>query len=514
RDVDVRSDVYALGVMLYEMLSVTLPHDVSSCSLRAAVGPIGDSMPRRLRDVAPGLPADYEIVVATAMAHDVQQRYQGAADLHDDVQRLLQREPIRARRPSMWYQLRRLVRRHRLASALIGAICLGLIIFTSVVTVQAFSLAQQRDQIQLELERANIEAEKANSVKIFMEQMFVAADPTFGKTDVTVLQALEQANALLEQDHDNHPQVRAAVRVSIAELLTGLGEYDKSTPMFEQAVSILREAQPVPAIDLAVALRFLAGNRFDTSRYDEAVPLLLESIGLFQQAGAASSPEGMRTRNDLGIIYHLRGDLDDAQHHYNLALQGRLAQDDVSPAAVAQSRHNLGSVLLDLERYDEAQVQLQAAIEYGQAHRPDSMSLSQSQKALGQVFLRTDRIAEALALFEANLAMCQRVLGDDHPQTILIRHHVAMGLRAAGQLDAAEATLDQVIAQSEARLGPDHLFTALARLTQAGCHFDQGRIEASRTLLDQVEPVLSAHYNPTHPNRVDAATLRAALHAH
>jgi WD40 repeat protein len=171
-EVDARADVYALGVVLYQLLTGALPHDFKGSSLLEAARLIREDEPARVARVDPSLRGDIDVIVQKATEHDRERRYQSAADLAADIRRHLKGEPIQARADSTIYMVRKLLGRHKTATAAIIAAVLGLAAFAAYASVQSSREATAKERYRTELSVTNVERGRL----LGMTGNFAAAD--------------------------------------------------------------------------------------------------------------------------------------------------------------------------------------------------------------------------------------------------------------------------------------------------------------------------------------------------
>ena len=195
-EIDLRTDVYALGVMLYEMVTGQLPYDLTRAQIPEAVRIICEQAPRSISATFTGtrrLDADVITIAGKCLEKEASRRYQSAAQLGDDVQRYLTDQPILARPPSAAYQLKKLAARHKGAVAFAATVFVLVAALAATSTVQAVRIARERD-------RANQEAETAQKVSQFLEDLFKVPDPSESRgSTVTAREILDQGAARVDQ---------------------------------------------------------------------------------------------------------------------------------------------------------------------------------------------------------------------------------------------------------------------------------------------------------------------------
>jgi serine/threonine protein kinase len=213
-DIDTRSDVYSLGVVLYELMTDQLPYDTRGMTLTEAARAIYEQSPRPAGSIRRELRGDLETIAGKALEKDRDRRYQSAAGLAEDIGHFLAREPIRARPPSAFYQLRRLIARHRLAAGLVGLIALLTAASAIVATTQAVRLRNERNRASTALERESRARKDAEEVVSFLESLFSQSDPTVSATPADGARPDRQRGGAPEKRSEGPGHPRAVADVS------------------------------------------------------------------------------------------------------------------------------------------------------------------------------------------------------------------------------------------------------------------------------------------------------------
>jgi tetratricopeptide (TPR) repeat protein len=281
-EVDTRTDVYSLGVILYELLAGKGPYEIGR-TLPDAVATILRSDPRPLASISRAYRGDVDTIVSKALEKNKERRYASAASLAEDIRRYLDDQPIVARPPSTGYQLQKFVLRHKALVAGTAAVFLALSLGVVAATWQAI--------------RARREAARATAMNSFMTQMLTAADPQEdGSKDVTVAELLLQASEKADKTLQGQPEVEADARMMLGATFYSLGKLDQSLKELKRAVA-LRESGVGKNTDAhAQALREL-GASLDSN--DD----LAASADAYERASKILAALGPSHARDLAMNY-------------------------------------------------------------------------------------------------------------------------------------------------------------------------------------------------------------------
>ena len=421
--IDTRTDVYALGVILYEMLAGILPYDVSPAAIAEAIRVICEDPPKPLRSTFHGsrrLDADLETIVGKALEKEADRRYASAAAMAEDVERHLESQPILARPPSAMYQMRMFARRNR---TLVGSATVALV----MLVVFAAAMAVQSGRIRREAERANREAATAREVSEFLIGLFDRSDPTLAQGEDLTARELLDSGADQIEELDDQPQTQAAFMETMGRVFTDLGEFDRAAPLLDRAVEIRTMHADVDELALAGALYHQATLIDLQGRYEEAEAPARRSVEIREQR-LGDHPDVGFSLNTLGNILWHQGRLEEAEeiHRQALALRERILPADHTD--IGQTLHNLGALRYFAGDLQEAERLWRRSAEIEEAnHGPDDWNLATSLHTLAIVCQDQERFDEALALEERSLAIREKVLGPDHP-------HVALSLTTLGNI--------------------------------------------------------------------------------
>jgi serine/threonine-protein kinase len=402
------TDVYALGVLLYQLLSGRHPTGEGCRSPAEHLRAIAETEPRRLSAAVAGA-GDLDNIVAKALRKDPVQRYPTVAAFADDLRRYLAHEPVSARPDSVGYRTARFVRRHRGGVALAVALVLALV----VVVVREYRLRAL----------AQSEAQTAQAVEQYLVTVFGASDPFLpGDTSAahsSARELLDRGVARLDTSLARQPEVRTRLRSALGRVYTNLGLYDEAATQLELALSEQRALTGERDAATAAALDQLGQVRDRQGRVDEADSLLNQAVGLRRE---------------------LLGDRDEGTAQSLEHLSGVRRERNDYPGAEALAREALG---------------IQRAL-----HGDSALETAGSRQTLAEVL--TDRGAhqEAASLYREALAVRERRLGPTHPLAARTMFNLALTERRLGHIAAAESLYRRALAAQQVTLGPDHPIVA------------------------------------------------------
>jgi serine/threonine protein kinase/Flp pilus assembly protein TadD len=472
RGIDARSDVYALGVMTYELLAGRLPYDLSGRMIPDALRVIREEDHTPLSTISRAFRGDINTIVARALEKDRERRYPSAADLAADIRRFLHDEPITARPPTALYQIRKFARRHR---ALVGSVATIMIVLsaaTAVSTRQALRARQAQLRAETNERLARTEAEKSDAVIDFLHEMLGAADPeqTPDRPDVTMREVLDQAAArLAEGALAGQLQIEVVVRATIGNTYRSLGRNADAEPHLQEAVAIARRLYPDGHKDLAYAMNKLARVLATAGRLDEAEELFRETLAMQRRLLGEEHEEVAKLMNNLADVLRVRGRYEQAEalHREALAMRRRLLGEEHT--SIASSLNNLAITLQSLSRFDEAEALFRESLAMDRALRGDlHPNVASTMSNLAVLLIEQGRHDEAEALLREALALRHRIHGDEHPAIALALNNLALVVRRKGDLQEAERLYRESLDMDRRLHGDRHssIATTLANLAQ------------------------------------------------
>ncbi|MCB9856696.1 MAG: serine/threonine protein kinase [Phycisphaerales bacterium] len=455
---DTRSDVYALGVVCYQLLTGRLPHDLARKVITEAARIIQEEEPAPISMINRSLRGDIETIIAKTLEKDRDRRYQSASELAADIRRYLNDEPIVARPASAFYQIRKFTRRNKVVvtatMSVIAALSGGLI----------YSVIQRDKAISAELaarteaERAKREAKKAARVVGFLENMLSHATPANADDrDLTVAEVMETSAAEVERELADEPEVLASVQTTIGRTLTSLARYDEAEVQLERALNAQRQLLGDEHPDTITTIQVLGTLRKLQGRYPEADELMTQAVELSKRVHGERSKRTAQIVNDMGTVRLRLGDFKEALADFQQAadIVGEIEGEEST--MMSEVLGNMGYALSSLERYKEAEAALVHALEISRAMTGRrTIATASMLNNLGYVRRRLGDVQGAIDATREAQSTDEAIYGRAHPRTIRSLSNLAVMLRSSGALEEAERLYREVVDRYIEALGPDH----------------------------------------------------------
>ncbi len=507
KPISTTSDVYALGVILFELLAggrpyefetrspaelsrVVLEQQPSRPSTHVQRRPAADAVAGKRRTTVTRLRrrlhGDLDTIVLMALRKEPARRYASAARLRDDLRRHREGLPVMARPSTLGYRAGKLILRHRVAGALVLLVSLSLIGGLVGTTWQSRQAAR--------------EAETAERVTEFLIELFRASDPdaTPGR-DLRARDLLDRGAARLSAGElTQEPETQARLASVIGRLYVELGLYDDARRLFEEALAIEAGIHGEAHTHVMTAMTDLVDARYSLGDFEAAEELGRRVLDLRRRSSSDDGPSVATSLTNLASTIAAQGRYDEAEPLYREALA--LERATGNTLAVAQSLNNLGVFLSNAGRYDESRVAHEEALgirvaEHGETHTDVATSQANLAVALHQL----GELARAEELLRSVIDLRTELLGPNHPHTALALNNLGDLLGERGELEEARAAHLEALAIRKATFGDDHAETGSSLNNLGVTSYRMADYAGAASYFREALRAFRSHHGEDHP---------------
>jgi serine/threonine protein kinase/tetratricopeptide (TPR) repeat protein len=553
-DVDTRSDIYSLGVLLYQLLTGTTPFDADTFRTAAY-----DEIRRIIREEEPPKPStristleatatavsanrqtdprtlgklmrgELDWIVMAALEKDRNRRYETASAFAADVRRYLDDEPVQACPPSAWYRFRKLARRNRVALVTSAVVATALVLGTGVSTWQAIRAAraeraarEQRDAATAARDAevrarkraenaessARAEADKATAINDFLTKDLLTQahqGNSTGAHKVTLIEVVDRAADKVGERFHDQPEAESALRMTLVDTYHSLNAFAKAKSQAQAALEIERRHHGPEAAGTFRALSEVAHLRTHLEPSSKVLELLQEAIEGLQRTLGPDHPHTLEGRNNLALAYNGAGRTTEATKLLEENLKIRTAKLGPGHDSTLISQQNLAFVYASAGRTAEA-------IRLGEENLkliiakvgPEDISTLNPRRNLGEAYRKAGRTAEAIRLAEENLKLGTAMLGPDDTSTLVSRNNLALAYNEAGRRAEAIRLGEETLKLMIAKLGPDGDYTLASRNNLGLAYKSAGRTAEATKLLEENFKLVIAKLGPDAPHTLES----------
>jgi serine/threonine protein kinase len=524
-DVDTRTDIYSLGVILYELLIGALPFDdlrtANYAEIQRIICEVDPPRPStRLGSLGPAateiaknrqlelallgkqLKSELEWIPLKAMRKERWRRYSTVAELSQDIDNYLAHRPLIAAPESRIYRLRKMVRRNK--GAVIAATLILLALLAGIVgtSIGLIGQARQRALAEKEAENARVEAARQRAVSSFLGNMLSAADPDRSLGDkVTVLKASEEALKRLDQGElKDQPLIEAMIRGTIGRTLVSLARFDEAAPVLQKALDLSRSSLPAGHLALTLSLNDLAALRVRQGNLREAEALYRESLELARKNLSRDDPALVPSLNDLAIALQEQDRLAEAEALLREALDLLRGAKSKDERLIAVCAGNLARLLYLQSKLEDAERLYSEALEiYRKAQPPRPLDVANVLDNLGAMRHAQGKMHDAEKLAREALDLRRQALPDGHVDIAMTLANLALLVKYEGNYADAEKMHMEALEIRRKRLPPNHPDIALSLLNLGALYDEQGINPRAEALYREALDAFRSSLPPEHP---------------
>jgi serine/threonine protein kinase len=491
--VDIRSDVYSLGVILFQMLTRRFPYEVSG-NMRDVVANIVSTAPARPRLIRRDIDDELETIVLKALSKERERRYQSAGELGRDLERYLAGQPVEAKRDSHWYLLRKSLRRFRIHVAVATAFLTLIAAFGVWMAV----MYQRTDELYQRTDELRMTAEQIND--FLVEDLLGSAKPEVAPgREVTVREVLQKASERVDGAFPDQPLIEGRLRLTLGQCYVGLGLFDEAAPHLERGLMLQSSTsgeKHARTVEAALALAELYNRQ---GRFADAETLYTSSADILSETHGPNDHNTLDALSNLALVYRYQGRIDEAEPLLQRVIEAGEAT-TLHSTTTTRWKHKLAAIYVDQGRDDDAEtLYLQVIDTYKRVFDDESHpDLLVAINDLAGLYGRQEHYELARPLLEKVLVSQRDVLGTDHSRTIATMVNLGTLYRRIGSPHLGEPLLEEALDLRLSTLGATHPSTLNAIFTMGLHHDEVGQFEKAEPLYRQAFNGRRSKLGPTH----------------
>ncbi len=513
--VSTASDVYAMGVILFELLSGQRPYEATSDRPFELERAICEAPPRRPSTAAAGtiakdhegaviprraLAGDLDNIVLKALSKEPSRRYASVEQLSEDLRRYLDGYPVMARPVAWSYRAAKFVRRNRVATGAVALVMILILGFAVSMAALAGRLARERD--------------RAQRVSSFLADVFRVSDPSESRGNtLTAREVLDRGARRIDQDLGIEPVVRATLKLTIARVYQSIGLHSEALPLLRQALATRERLTDPHSMETAEAVQSLGWSVEMHGDNAAAEQLYRRALELRRAKLGPLHPDTLESMSSLAGLLRVRGRYSESERLYREILAARRKPGEPASTLAADTMHGLAQTLHDEGKYSEAEPLFREALAIRRARLGnDHPEIPDNLNNLALLLFSEGRYAEAEPLYRESLDLYRKILGPEHPDVAVSLSNLALLLTSEGRGGEAEPLYREALALRRKVLGPDHQLLANTMKNLADLLKDEGDPAEAESLYGQALEILRKRVGEQHQYVAGVLRGQALLH--
>lgn len=479
------TDVYGLGLLLYEMATGCKPYDLKEKKLKEAehiIRHLSPDLPSSMVDdpsVSSKLKGDLDAIILKALRKEPQHRYQSAEQLLDDLNRYKAHLPVQAQKDSIRYRSVKFVKRHSTA-------------ITSLLLVISISIGfalYHTNQITTERNIAQTEAQKAQQAVSFLIEMFESANPEESLGDTLTVYDLLEKGVQNTETLNNQPKLKSQMYEVIGRVYRSLGEYRNARSLLEKSYQLRLQEFGLMHPETVESLDQIGILLSEEAKFSEAESFFRLSYSIRLQLSDSAGASLANTKNELAYVLRRQGEFHESKKIYQELVNGyRIHFGEEHPKTIS-SMTGLAAVLHAMNKYEEAELYYRKVLEIRQENLgPVHPDIAMNLNSLGALLMNTGNFEEAEELLHLSFKMRKELYGEEHRKVALTMNNLAMLYRDKGEFEKAEKLFKESLMIRIKILGENHIGTCLSKFSLAEYYLMTSRPDSAQILYSEIYP--------------------------